>query len=65
MTRDLFAQPAVGEKLISRIPLGRIGQPSDIAAAALFLSTPAAAFITGQTLVVDGGWCCGPQLGLD
>jgi glucose 1-dehydrogenase len=37
-------------------PLGRAGQPEDVAAAALFLLSPAASQITGQTLIVDGGW---------
>jgi len=37
------------------IPLGRVGQPEDIAYAAVFLASPASNFITGQTLVVDGG----------
>lgn len=41
--------------LVNRIPLGRIGQKRDIAAAALFLSSPASDFITGQVLCVDGG----------
>ena len=35
--------------------IGRVGVPSDLVGAALFLASPAAAFITGQTLVVDGG----------
>ncbi|MBQ7561212.1 MAG: SDR family oxidoreductase [Synergistaceae bacterium] len=43
------------ESLINRIPLGRIGQKKDIAAAALFLCSEAADFITGQILCVDGG----------
>ncbi len=38
-----------------QIPAGRIGKPEDIAAAALFLASPAASYITGQTLVIDGG----------
>ncbi len=42
--------------MIARTPLGRVGQPSDIAGAVLFLSSPAAAFITGQALAVDGGY---------
>ena len=41
---------------LSRTPLGRVGESADIAAAALFLSSPAAAYITGTTLVVDGGY---------
>jgi len=38
------------------IPLGRSGTPADIASSVLFLASTAAAYITGQTLVVDGGW---------
>lgn len=41
--------------LYDRIPLGRIGDPKDIAGAGVFLSTPASAFITGQILYIDGG----------
>ena len=40
----------------SNIPLGRRGEPEEIANAVLFLSTAAASYVTGQTLVVDGGW---------
>ncbi|HJT57223.1 MAG TPA: SDR family oxidoreductase [Ktedonobacteraceae bacterium] len=43
------------KKMEQRIPLGRWGTASDIVAAALFLASPSAAFITGQVLVVDGG----------
>jgi NAD(P)-dependent dehydrogenase (short-subunit alcohol dehydrogenase family) len=41
--------------LIARIPLGRIGKPEDVMSAILFLVSPASAFITGQTLYLDGG----------
>lgn len=47
--------PDFYNKLVARIPLGRIGQGTDIAAAATFLASDAAAFITGQILCVDGG----------
>lgn len=41
--------------LVSRIPLGRVGDPMDVAGATLFLASPAADFITGHILFVDGG----------
>ena len=41
--------------VVERIPLGRFGAPEDIAAAVAFLAGSEAAYITGQTLVVDGG----------
>ncbi|MBX5449956.1 SDR family NAD(P)-dependent oxidoreductase [Thermogemmatispora sp.] len=43
------------ERVAERIPLGRWGQADDVVAAALFLASPAASFITGQVLIVDGG----------
>ena len=53
MTKELG--PVVMEEVAKRIPAGRVGQPEDVAAAVLFLASPAAAYITGQVLVVDGG----------
>ncbi|CAI2405752.1 SDR family oxidoreductase [Serratia plymuthica] len=46
---------AVNQAIAAAVPLGRLGEPEDIAAAMVFLASPAAAYITGQTLVVDGG----------
>ena len=43
-------------KALERVPLGRLGTPADIANAVVFLASDAAAYITGQTLAVDGGW---------
>lgn len=43
------------EEVRKRIPANRVGKPEDVAAAVLFLASPAAGYITGQTLVVDGG----------
>lgn len=51
----LFADRAAYDGIISRVPLGRHGQPDDIAGAAAFLCGPASAYMTGQVLVVDGG----------
>jgi NAD(P)-dependent dehydrogenase (short-subunit alcohol dehydrogenase family) len=48
--------PAFEAAVTARTPLGRWGQPADIAGAALFLASPAAAFITGACLAVDGGY---------
>ena len=53
MTADL--SDAIREKAIEAIPLGRMGQPQDIAKAVAFLASSDAAYITGQTLIVDGG----------
>ena len=56
MTRERFrADPAFRDEEIGRTPLGRLGTPEDVAAAVVFLASPGAAFITGQTLLVDGG----------
>ena len=51
------------ERLIRRLPLGRAGDPEDIANAVVFLASPAAKYMTGQLLVVDGGYSLG--VGID
>jgi 3-oxoacyl-[acyl-carrier protein] reductase len=47
--------PEIRAEVLKRIPLNSLGQPDDIAYAALFLASPRARYITGQTLTVDGG----------
>ena len=47
--------PAVREKMLSQIPLNRFGQPEDVAKLCLFLSSSDSDYITGQTIIIDGG----------
>ena len=56
MNRHLLSNPADYAQGLERIPLGRYGDPQDIADLAVFLASDAASYITGQTIVVDGGW---------
>jgi 2-deoxy-D-gluconate 3-dehydrogenase len=56
LNRHLLEDPADRDNAVARIPLGRLGEPRDIAKAIVFLSASASSYITGQTLVVDGGW---------
>ena len=56
MTAGTFEQDAWTAPTLARTPLGRLGEPDDIASAILFLASPAASWITGQTLAVDGGY---------
>ncbi len=56
MTRPLTENPESYEFLKERHPMGRLGQPEDIANAALFLASDEAAFVTGAPLIVDGGY---------
>lgn len=51
-----FADSDVGQRVLERIPLGRMASPEDIANATLFLLSPAASYINGVFLPVDGGW---------
>jgi len=53
--RALWDAPAGEQHLKEQTPLRRLGQPDDIAGAAVFLASPAGAWMTGQTLVIDGG----------
>jgi NAD(P)-dependent dehydrogenase (short-subunit alcohol dehydrogenase family) len=56
MTAPFLAKPEFREWVTSRIPLGRLGTPAEVAAAVVFLASPASSLITGASLTVDGGW---------
>jgi 3-oxoacyl-[acyl-carrier protein] reductase len=47
--------PALYQRILGSIPFGRLGEPEEVADVALFLASPAARWVTGQTIVVDGG----------
>ena len=53
--RALWDNPTYLQQVLATTPLGRIGEPEDIGAIAVFLASRAGAFITGQTIVADGG----------
>lgn len=55
-TRPLREDPSRSREIVERTPLGRWGTPEDLTGAALFLCSPAARFITGIVLPVDGGY---------
>jgi 2-dehydro-3-deoxy-D-gluconate 5-dehydrogenase len=57
LTEPLFAaNPGFTEDVMRRTPIGRLPTPEEIAAAVVYLASPGAAAVTGQTLTVDGGW---------
>jgi 3-oxoacyl-[acyl-carrier protein] reductase len=56
MTAQMLKIPAMMAPVLARTPLKRPGKPADVAGAVLFLTSGAAGFITGQTLLVDGGY---------
>lgn len=55
-TAALRSDPARSAEILSRIPAGRWADPQDVAGAAVFLASPAAAYVHGHVLAVDGGW---------
>lgn len=62
LTRFLVDDPVQGVEYLRRVPLGRYGEPADIAAAVAFLASHEADYITGEELVVDGGVTVGVPL---
>ena len=56
LSRPFLDDPETRRWIINRIPLGRVGTVEDVASAVVFLASPAAALVTGSSLLVDGGW---------
>jgi NAD(P)-dependent dehydrogenase (short-subunit alcohol dehydrogenase family) len=56
MNRVLMNDPVAYQAFLSKIPLGRWGQPEELGGAIVFLCSPASVFMTGTTLTLDGGW---------
>lgn len=59
MTRDIMNNPQAAQGMMMRIPWKRAGKPEDIGAAAAFLASQEADYLTGITIYVDGGWLAG------
>ena len=56
LTRPLYEDPERRAFIEERTPMGRWGQPHELAGAVIFLASDASNFVTGQTILVDGGW---------
>lgn len=59
LTEALFQDEAARERLYQRIPMQRFGQPVDLCGPVVFLASDASRYVTGQLLMVDGGWTAG------
>jgi NAD(P)-dependent dehydrogenase (short-subunit alcohol dehydrogenase family) len=55
LTRTRLEDPSLRKHFLERVPLGRIGQPEDLVGVVIYLSSEASNWITGQTIVIDGG----------
>jgi NAD(P)-dependent dehydrogenase (short-subunit alcohol dehydrogenase family) len=56
MTDGLRRNEHLHDSLVAQVPVGRFGTPDDVAGAAVYLASDAAAYVTGTTLFIDGGW---------
>jgi len=56
MTVDILKDPKQAEAMLAQTPIGRFGEPEDIAHLAVYLASDESDFMTGQTIAIDGGW---------
>jgi NAD(P)-dependent dehydrogenase (short-subunit alcohol dehydrogenase family) len=57
MTAGLQANPETNAQILAKVPMGRWGKPEEVGTLAVYLCSDDAAFITGTSIVIDGGWC--------
>jgi NAD(P)-dependent dehydrogenase (short-subunit alcohol dehydrogenase family) len=62
-SRLLWTTPQIADPLLARMPLGRFGEPEDVAGLALYLASPASDYVTGAVFLVDGGLSVSPVMG--
>jgi 2-dehydro-3-deoxy-D-gluconate 5-dehydrogenase len=55
--QELFSNPEFHANLLKKVPINRTAKPAEIVGPAIFLASEASSFVTGSTLLVDGGWC--------
>jgi len=60
MGERLFGAPAVHKSVVGLHPIGRFGRPAEIAEAVVWMCSDRASFMTGQSLILDGGFLAGP-----
>jgi glycerol dehydrogenase len=56
MGEQVWGDPAVGDPMLAKIPLGRFGQPVEVASVVAFLASDLAGMIHGETILIDGGY---------
>ncbi len=56
LTQRFFEEPGFYDEVMYRLPMKRLAKPEDMVGAVVFLASPAASMVTGQTVVIDGGW---------